>query len=391
MDLTIQQADLAYAVGRALDSVPPKSTLTILQALLLDAQDDTLRVTGTDLDVTTSITLPCAAKSPGRAAVHARHFADAVRKLPRESVRVADEEGSLTVFYGKGKSQVPKLDDQDFPMQPEVRPESRITIEGPVLARLIQRSAYAVSSDETRAVLNGVLVQASDKDIALVATDGHRLARARRKGAFGAIGKEGFVVPGRTLQMVGKMAGDATSPVEIGLSPGRNQAAFRLKVGSYDVVVFSRLLEGPFPNYEQVIPKGNDKLLSVARTELQQAIDRVATHSDNITHQVKLELAAGKVTVRVNTTDVGAGEETIEAKYAEEPMAVAYNANYLLDILKSLDSERVALRLDRPTNAGIVEPEGGLKEAEEDLLCLIMPLRLPEPSEMAGAGEGRRG
>jgi len=393
MDLSIQQADLGYAVATALGSVPAKSTLTILQALLLEAQGDTLRITGTNLDVTTSITVPCGVTTGGRAAIQARHFVDAVRKLPRDLVRVADEEGNLTVFYGKGKgkSQVPKLDDQDFPMQPEMRPEGKITIDGQVLKRLIQRSAYAVSSDETRAVLNGVLVQASDTEITLVSTDGHRLARARRKGAFTALGKEGFVVPGRTIQMVGSMASEATSPVEIGLAPGRNQAAFRMKVGAYDVVVFSRLLEGPFPNYEQVIPKTNSRLLTVSRGELREAIDRVSTHSDNITHQVKIELGAGKLTIRVNTTDVGAGEETIEAKYADEPMAVAYNANYLLDILKNTEAEQVTFRLDKPTNAGVVEPEGGLADKEEDLLCLIMPLRLPEPSETAGAGAARRG
>ncbi len=393
MDLNIQQADLAYAVSAALGSVPAKSTLTILPTLLLEAHPDSLRVTGTDLDVTTSITVPCAATGSGRAAVHARHFADAVRKLPRELVRVADEDGGLTVFYGKGKgkSQVPKLDDQDFPLQPEVRPESRVSIEGPVLARLVRRSAYAVSADETRAVLNGVLVQPSDKDIVLVATDGHRLARARRKGSFGAIGKDGFVVPGRTIQMVGSMAAEATSPVEIGLSAGRNQAAFRLSVGAFDVVVYSRLLEGPFPNYEQVIPRGNSKTLTVARAEFREAVDRVATHSDNITHQVKLELGPGKMVIRVNTTDVGAGEEAVEAKYGDEPMAVAYNANYLLDILKSMEGEQICLRLDKPTNAGIVEPEGGLPDKDEDLLCLIMPLRLPEPSEVAGAAGARRG
>jgi DNA polymerase-3 subunit beta len=391
MEITIQQSNLAFAVGTALGSVPAKSTLTILQSLLLEVQDGGLRITGTDLDVTTSVTVPCTVKAGGRAAVQARHFSDAVRKLPRDSVRVADEDGGLTVFYGTGKSQVPRLDDQDFPMTPDVKPEGRISIDGPVLARLIQRTAYAVSSDETRAVLNGVFFAASDKELTLVATDGHRLARARRAGSFAALGKEGFVVPGRTVAMLGRMAAEATSPVEIGLAPARNQAAFRMKVGAYDVVVYTRLLEGPFPNYEQVIPKTNQKLLTVARGEMREAIDRVSTHSDNITHQVRLDIAPGKVTVRVNTTDVGAGEETLDGRYEDEALSVAYNANYLLDILKSLDSERAVVRLDKPTNAGVIEPDGGLADKEEELLCLIMPLRLPETNEVAMAGAGRRG
>ena len=215
-------------------------------------------------------------------------------------MRVVDDEGGLTVHYAKGKSQVPRLDDQDFPMTPEVKAEGRVSIEGPVLARLIQRTSYAVSSDETRAVLNGVYFVATDKDLTLVATDGHRLARARRNGSFAALGKEGFVVPGRTVALLGRMAAEATSPVEVGLAPARNQAAFRMKVGAYDVVVFTRLLEGPYPTYEQVIPKTNQKLLSIARRDA-RGVDRVSTHSDNITHQVRLDVGPNRVTVRVNT------------------------------------------------------------------------------------------
>ena len=390
MDLSLQQADLTYALGAAIGSVPAKSTLAILQALLLEADGDTLRITGTDLDVTTSITIPCKSKSGGRAAVQARHFADAVRKLPRGEVRVAEESGSLTVFYGKGKTQVPKLDDQDFPLQPDVRAEGTVGVDGPVLARLIARTQYAISTDESRLALNGVYIVPTKETLTLVATDGHRLARARRKGAFGALGTDGFIVPGRTIQMVGRMSAEATSPVEIGLSGLRHQAAFRMKIGSFDVVVYTRLLEGPFPNYDQVIPKTNQKTLAVTRAELREAIDRVSTHSDNLTHQVRLELETNRATVRVNTADVGAGEETVDARYEDEPMVVAYNANYVLDILKSMEGERVVFRLDKPTNAGIVEPEGELADKDEDLLCLLMPLRLPETVEMAAAGAGRR-
>jgi DNA polymerase-3 subunit beta len=391
MEFSIAQTDLSYALQTALASVPSKSTMPILQALLLELEEGQLRITGTDLEVTTSITIPCSAKSGGRAAVQARHFADAVRKLPKGEVRVAEENGRLTVFYGngKGKSQVPKLDDQDFPNQPEVRPEGSISLDGAVLARLVGRTAYAVSSDETRPVLNGVLIEATGEGITLVATDGHRLARSKRKGSYGSLSEGSFVIPGKTIQMVGKMASDATSEVEMGLSSARNQAAFRTKVGLYDIVVYSRLLEGPYPNVDQVIPKSQPSSLIVSRSDMRDAIDRVSTHSDNITHQVRFELNKNEVVLRVNTADVGSGEETIEGNYDGEPMVVGYNANYLLDILKSLDSEKVVFRLDKPTSAGVVEPEGGLSDKEEDLLCLIMPLRLPDAPEVAGVGAAK--
>ena len=383
MEFTIQQSDLSYALSTALASVPSKSTLPILSAVLLEAEKDQLRITGTDLDVTTTITVPCSVKSPGRAAVQARHFADAVRKLPKDQIKVSeDAQGRISIEYGKGKgrSAVPRQNDQEFPALPTVKADARATIEGPALARLIARSAYAVSSDETRPMLNGVFVQAEAKQVSFVATDGHRLARATRTGEFGGLGKQAVIIPTKTIGALGRMASEATSPVEIAISTQRNHVAFRLRVGQNDVTVYSRLLEGPFPNYEQVIPKNNPKSLVVSRLRLREALDRVATHADNITHQVRFGVSPDEVRLSVNTADVGAGEETVEAKYDGDELEVGYNSNYLLDILRTIETENVVFRLNTSISAGIVEPEGALSDGTEEVLCLIMPLRLPEPA-----------
>ena len=383
MEFTIQQSDLSYALSTALASVPSKSTLAILSAVLIEAEKDELRITGTDLDVTTTIIVPCTVKSPGRAAVQARHFADTVRKLPKEAVRVSeDAQGRISVEYGKGKgrSAVPRQNDSEFPALPTVKADAKATIEGPALARLIARSAYAVSTDETRPMLNGVFVQAEAAQIAFVATDGHRLARAIRKGDFGGLGKQAVIVPGKTIGALGRLASEATSPVEMAVSTQRNHIAFRLHIGQNDVTVYSRLLEGPFPNYEQVIPKNNPKQLTVSRLGLREALDRVATHADNITHQVRFSVAPDEVRLSVSTADVGAGEETVEAKYKGDDLDVGYNSNYLLDILRTIETENVVFRLNTSISAGIIEPEGALSDGTEEVLCLIMPLRLPEPA-----------
>jgi len=187
-------------------------------------------------------------------------------------------------------------------------------------------------------------------------------------------------LPAKTIGALGRMAAEATSPVEIAISTQRNHVAFRLRIGANEVVVYSRLLEGPFPNYEQVIPKNNPKTLTISRLALREALDRVATHSDNITHQVKFAVAPDEVRLSVNTADVGAGDESIDAKYDGDELEVGYNANYLLDILKTIETENVLFRLNTSISAGIVEPEGALAEGTEDILCLIMPLRLPEPA-----------
>jgi DNA polymerase-3 subunit beta len=275
---------------------------------------------------------------------------------------------------------VPRQNDQEFPVLPTIKADSKASIEGPALARLIARSAYAVSSDETRPMLNGVYVQAEGQHVAFVATDGHRLARAVRKGEFGGLGKQAVIVPSKTIGALGRLASEATSPVEIAVSTQRNHIAFKLRIGQNDVTVYSRLLEGPFPNYEQVIPKNNPKQLVVSRQQLREALDRVATHSDNITHQVRFGVAPSEVRLSVNTADVGSGEETVEAKYDGEEIEVGYNANYLLDILRTIETENVLFRLNTSISAGIVEPEGALSDGSEEVLCLIMPLRLPEPA-----------
>lgn len=383
MEFTIQQTDLSYALSTALASVPSKSTLPILSAVLIEVEKDELRITGTDLDVTTTITVPCSVKTPGRAAVQARHFADAVRKLPRDQVKVTeDAQGRISVEYGKGKGRtaVPRQNDQEFPALPTVKADAKASIDGPALARLIARSAYAVSGDETRPMLNGVYVQAEGKSVAFVATDGHRLARATRTGEFGGLGKQAVIVPSKTIGALGRLASEATSPVEVAVSTQRNHIAFRLRIGQNDVTVYSRLLEGPFPNYEQVIPKNNPKSVVVSRVALREALDRVATHADNITHQVRLAIAPDEIRLSVNTADVGAGEETVEAKYDGDELEVGYNANYLLDILRTIETENVVFRLNTSISAGIVEPQGALSEGAEEVLCLIMPLRLPEPA-----------
>lgn len=383
MEFTIQQPDLSYALSTALASVPSKSTMPILSAVLLEAEGQSLRITGTDLDLTTSITVPCQVATPGRTAVQARHFADAVRKLPKDLVKVSeDAEGRLSVHYGngKGRSAVPKQNDREFPTLPTVKAEGKATLDGAALARLVARAGYAVSTDETRPVLNGVYMQPDAQQLSLVATDGHRLARAVRKGDFSGMGAQGVVIPGKTIQTVGRMAAEATSPIEIAISAQRNHIAFKLRIGQNDVTVYSRLLEGPYPNYEQVIPKTNPKEVRVARIELREAIDRVSTHSDNITHQVRFSLRRGQVVLSVNTADVGAGEETVAANYDGEDLDVGYNATYLLDILKTIETENVLFRLNTQISAGIIVPDGALSEKDEEILCLIMPLRLPEPA-----------
>ena len=380
MDLTIQQGDLVFAVGRALGSVQQKTTQPLLSCVLLEADKSGLRVTGTDLDVTTSVLVPCTVKTPGRAAVLAKHFHEVIRKMPKGGLNLAVSNNQCEVRYGDGKgwSRFPVQVADEFPRVPELKGDLRVTLEGDALARLIERSAYASSEEPARPQLNGVFVHGNDKHVAFVATDGHRLARTARKGSFGDLSKDGVIVPAKVLASVAKFATEATSPVEMRVADGKNHIGFATQVGEYHVQVYARLIEGPYPNYEQVIPKDNPRELQMSRQDLIEAVDIVASHADTNTMQIRFSLRGEKFAVSSATADFGAGEQAVEADYKGEDMEIGYNAKYLLQILRSIPTERVSFRLKTALSAGVVEPVGALQQADEEMLCLIMPLRLPD-------------
>jgi DNA polymerase-3 subunit beta len=379
MELTIQQSDLAFAAGKALGSVSAKSPLPLLSCVLLEADSNGLRVTGTDLDVTTSVLVPCSTSSAGRAAVSARHFSDVIRKMPKGPLTLVIANRQCEVRYGGGQgwARFPTQDAAEFPRLPELKADSRLSLPGDALARLISRTWYAASNDETRPQLGGILIQGTEKQVVCVATDGHRLAKATRKGAFVAFSKDGVIVPNRALQAVSRTAEEATSPIDIEIASGKNQAGFSTQVGEYRVQILTRLLEGPYPNYEQVIPRANPKRLSAKRAELAEAVDLVASHADNITRQVRFSISKNRIGVS-SATELGAGEHAIPATYDDENLEIGYNATYLLDILKSIPTEEVAFHLNTALAAAVVEPASALPLADEEMLCLIMPLRLPE-------------
>jgi len=380
MDLTIQQGDLAFAVARALGSVPQKSAQPLLNCLLLENDKTSLRITGSDLDLTTSVTVPCLSQAPGRAAVNARHFHEVVRKMPRGAVTLKAEKNQLEAGYGDGRgwSRFPVQKSDEYPSPPELKGGLKLTLPGETLARLVDRSAYAVSEEATRASLNGVFLHGSAQLVAFVATDGHRLARATCKGAYGDLTREGVIIPARALSAMSKASAEATSPVEIRIADGRSHAGFVAQVGEFRVQVTARLLEGPYPNYEQVIPKDNPRSLTVARSDLMEAVDIVASHADSNTQQVRFSLRGSRLAVSSATADFGAGEQKVDAEYAGEDMDIGYNARYLLQTLRNIPTEKVVFRLKTALSAGIVEPVGALAQADEELLCLVMPLRLPD-------------
>ena len=370
MKFSMPKESLSRTLQSVISAVPPKSTLPILSNFLLEAGEGKLKLTCTDLDVSVCTETASNVALGGRVTVPARRFAEIVRELPPEEIKIGSDDLKLTLDCAIGQFTLMGMDPEEFPKLPDVEEGSKLALPGPDLARAIRATSYAVSSDETRPVLNGMLLEMREGALRLVATDGHRLARftLRDPGLRGAR-KADVIVPPKTLNLVQKIVADTGSAVEVML--GRNFAIFT--VG--ETTIYSRLLEGPFPNYEQVIPRDNPKRVTVQRGSLISSLRRVSILADSLSHQVRFSVRKNKIDLRVQTNDVGEGMETLKSDYDGEDLDVGFNASYLAEALRNMEGENVVIALDKPTTAAVITPAG---DGPEETLALVMPLRLNE-------------
>jgi DNA polymerase-3 subunit beta len=376
MKFTVAQSEIQSALQLVSSAVPSRTTLPVLSNILIEALDGSIQMTATDLDLAIATKATADVKGEGSLTVPAKRLFELVRKLPREELKFEAKDLTLNLGSKTGRFKFNCIRPEEFPARITVNPELTFKIEPKLLEHMVRRSIYAVSTDETRPALNGALLQIVDGEIRLVATDGHRLARATVKQS--GIGKSplkgDIIVPLKALNHLLRLLTDAPDTVTVELS--KNHARFA--VGP--TTLTTKLIEGPFPNYEQVLPKQNTKILRAGREELTQALDRVSLFSDNLTRQVKFSITSGKLRLVVQTPDQGEANEEIEVKYTADDLDIGYNASYILDILRTIDSEEIVMQLNTPVTAGLVMPaakdDAKAGVSQEDLLCLVMPLRL---------------
>ena len=376
LKLSVAQTEILQALTLVSSAVPSRTTLPVLSNILVEAKEGSLQMTATDLDLAIATQATADVKADGSLTVPAKRLFELVRKLPKEELRLEAKELTLNVTSKTGRFKFLCIRPEEFPARITVTPEFSMSIESKLLERMIKRSIYAISTDETRPALNGALLQIADGEIRLVATDGHRLARAgiKHPAASKSPFKGDIIIPLKALNHLQRLLSDNGDPVRIELS--KNHAKFTLGPTS----LTTKLIEGPFPNYEQVLPKQNTKILRAKSDELAQALDRVSIFSDSLTRQVKFSITNNQLKLIVQTPDQGEATEEIEVKYNAEDLDIGYNANYLLDILRTIDSDEVVIQLNTPVTAGLVIPapkdEAKGAPPQEDLLCLVMPLRL---------------
>ena len=374
MKFSIAQTEFLDALQVVSSAVPNRTTLPVLSNILLEASEDRIEMRATDLDLAITTTARASVKDAGTLTVPAKKLFELVRKLPKEELKIEAKDLTLNVGSKSGRYKFLCIRPEEFPALPKVEADAELTLEPDLLERLIRKTIYSVSTDETRPALNGALFQVRDGELRVVATDGHRLSKATCKptGGIATPPKGDVIVPLKALNQVLRLLAQASGTVKVGIS--KNHARFVLG----DTTLTTKLIEGPFPNYEQVLPKQNNKHLRVKREDLAQALERVSVFSDSLTRQVKLSLRPNRLTLVVQTPDQGDATEELEAQYGSDDLDIGYNAAYLLDILRTIDSEEVDVRLNTPVTAGLVAPAPTDKgtSAKEDLLCLVMPLRL---------------
>lgn len=373
MRLTIERSALLKALNHVQSVVERRNTIPILSNVLVSAQGDSLKLTATDLDIEISESAPAEVERAGQTTAPANYLYDFVRKLPDGSAVKLDVNGDdprLFISAGKSRLHLPILPAGDFPSMPSDGFETRFEVEPTELARLVDKTRFAISTEETRYYLNGIFLHtvangAGDAMLRAVATDGHRLALADYAAPKGAQGMPGVIVPRKTINELKRLLDDAADLVEIAVSPQK----IRFALG--DAVLTSKLIDGSFPEYARVIPKANAKRLKVDNKAFAEAVDRVATVSAERSRSVRLALDKDKVTLTVNNPDAGVATEDLAADYGDDGMEIGFNARYLLDVAGQIEGGEALFELADSGSPTLVRDE-----ADEHALYVLMPLRV---------------
>jgi len=372
MKFTIAKSQFEEVLQIVLTAIPSKTTLPILGNILVNATEVDLTLSATDLDISVTTTINIKPARKGTCTIPAKTISEIVRELPQSEMELEVSNNRIEIKAERGSYKLSGISPDEFPRLPEYKKAKEIKISGKDVSRMIRRTQFAVSTDETRPALNGILWQTAGDKMVMVATDGHRLARIRIDNPKLSGLTDDLIVPPKAMNNLMRLIGDRD--VEIGVIFGEKNIAFSIPRGDGSAtIISSRLIEGPYPNYEQVIPTESDKRLIINKEELYAAVRRVAILSNSLTHQVRFKMDKNNLELSATNVDLGGeAREILPCEYAGERLELGYNANYVTDILRQLDCEEAVFELSTPVSAGV----GYGADRKEDYLCLIMPLRL---------------
>jgi DNA polymerase-3 subunit beta len=372
MRLIIERNALLKALNHVASVVERRNTIPILSNVLVTAKGKAVTLTATDLDIEVVESVKADVSQDGSTTVPAHMFHDIVRKLAdgaQVELSLGPDEGRMALTSGPAKFALQVLPPNDFPDLSAGDMSHAFELSADDLKRLINKTRFAISTEETRYYLNGIYLHGAEADgknaLRAVATDGHRLAQVDMDLPKGADGMPGIIVPRKTVLEVHKLLEDSDKTVKVELSTSK----IRFTIG--DVILTSQLIDGTFPDYGRVIPQGNDKVLNVSNAEFAHAVDLVSTLSSDKGRAVKLKVGDGKLTLSVNNPDSGSATEELDADYSSEELEIGFNARYLLDISAQLESEKAEFLLSDPGSPTMVRD---LNDASA--LYVLMPMRV---------------
>lgn len=371
MKITLERAALLKSLSHVQSVVERKNTIPILANVMIRASGDEVSFVATDMEIEVNEIASATVAKQGAITAPAHTLYEIVRKLP-EGAQVeihAAGAGQLVLSSGRSQFKLGCLPVEDFPKMPEGDHKHKFSLSASDLRSLIDSTRFAISTEETRYYLNGIYLHTTKADkvdvLRAVATDGHRLARVEMAAPQGAKGLAGIIVPRKTVGEVRKLLDEATGDIEIALSDSKVRFTFD------SIVITSKLIDGTFPDYERVIPTGNDRLLETNARLFAAAVDRVATISSEKSRGVKLSLTEGQMVISASAPEAGSASEELEVSYDGAPMEIGFNARYLLDILMQVQGDGVRFHLADTSSPAVVQ-DG----ADSSALYVLMPMRV---------------
>ncbi len=370
MKATIERATLLKGLGHVHSVVERRNTIPILSNVLIEADEEGgIRLMATDLDLQINETVEANITDPGATTVPAHTLFDIARKLPEGSqVELIAAEGRMQINAGRARFTLSTLPRDDFPVIAEGELPVRFELPAATLRQIIDKTRFAISTEETRYYLNGIYLHVSDEAqpvLKAAATDGHRLARVTVPRPDGAQGMPGVIIPRKCVVELRKLLEEVDGTVQVSLSDSK------IRFGLGNAVLTSKLIDGTFPDYSRVIPTANDKLLKIDPRGFEEGVDRVSTIASERTRAVKMALERDKVTLSVTSPENGTAAEEVPADYGAESFEIGFNARYLMDILAQIEGDTVEVHL-----ADAAAPTLLRENDKAPALYVLMPMRV---------------
>jgi DNA polymerase-3 subunit beta len=367
MELVVRKNELLRELQLFQGIVERKNTIPILANVLLEANGHEVRMLATDLEVALRSRCEASVAKSGSLTLPAKKLYEIIRALPETDVRIEEDKNGVKVAADRFDSRIQTLPREDFPSLPEVSGKARATLPREALKEMVSKTQFAITGEDTRYFLNGAKFVLKPDSLTLVATDGHRLALVEVKHAVGITEEIGVILPKKTLLELGKLL--VESEGDILFEAGENHLFF--EVGGR--VLISRMIDGQFPAYERVVPKGNDKLIEFDRERLTNAVKRVALLSNERSRAVKFEISKGKVEVTSSSSEFGEAREQLAVEYDQTPLVISFNAQYVLDFLNVVETDVVSLSFKDEVSQALMKPVGA---QGYDYTYVIMPMRI---------------